>query len=46
VATSGSGLGGLSAQISGRPSVQFRMYGYSGGSTGTWRLDDVTFADY
>ena len=37
---------GLDDAIAGEPSVQFRIFGYNAtGATGTWRIDDVTFAD-
>jgi beta-lactamase superfamily II metal-dependent hydrolase len=37
-------LSGLNAAVAGQAPVYFRIYGYNaGGSTGTWRLDDVTF---
>jgi hypothetical protein len=37
-------LSSLNAAIAGQATVYFRLYGYNaGGSTGTWRLDDVTF---
>jgi hypothetical protein len=37
-------LSALNSQIAGQPNVQFRIYGYdAGGTTGTWRIDDVTF---
>ncbi len=38
-------LSGLRSDIAGQPSVQFRIYGYgASGTTGTWRIDDVTFS--
>jgi isoamylase len=37
-------LSSLNPQIAGRAAVFFRIYAYNAtGSTGTWRLDDVTF---
>jgi uncharacterized protein len=37
-------LSGLNSEIAGQSFVQFRIYGYDAtGSTGTWRIDDVTF---
>jgi uncharacterized protein len=34
----------LNEHIAGQSAVQFRIYGYgASGSTGTWRIDDVTF---
>jgi uncharacterized protein len=37
-------LSGLNETVSGRPSVHFRIFGYNAtGTSGTWRIDDVTF---
>lgn len=39
------GDGALNDLLKGEPEVLFRIYGYeAGGTSGTWRIDDVTFS--